>query len=557
SGPLGLPAVSGTAPLLTTSSAFTNEAGFTTPPTGTTVKGLVRVTDQQDDSAPVPVTLDESLQPAAAAPSTRYQLFRVFVAGPSTGPTCLEYAPNAPALQATQGVGFRLDIDTAATPASDPDGIAGYRVDYNNDGTWDTGLRQPDGTPGGINSDMGSATGNVTYGAYPVFAADAAGDSYSAVYRSSAPGNGINVYRSLDGGVTWPGPGNLLPLFANGAYTTQNSSWSLGVLANGLPAIAARDGGSDLTFISAVSESAGTIDWGGSTRGVEIENLGTWDGVVLCPSRTNANRAYIVAINTSNTTGPNFDQICLWLSTNAASPNPTFTLLPTIADSMNGAAGQESGLRAVVDSGDDLHLVWEVPGGGQAMYRKFIDDGSATGGAWAAPEAVIAIQLPYTGGFRDFEIAVNAANEPAICWMDEDPNARPSNNGNTIYLTKFTTGSGWTTAQQVVNTITTRENFVFWPSLFFDNAGRIHLAWRDNREQATTTYEVWGSVWNGTGTMEIIDDFEILLAPSSTMDYINAPRNAYNPVFNKAIVAMQADFVPTDGYWRYRTYSLP
>ncbi|HYE80147.1 MAG TPA: hypothetical protein VEI97_19385, partial [bacterium] len=514
--------------------------------------------------------------------------------------------------QAYQNVGYRLDLDTASTPAADPEGIAGYRVDYNNDGTWDTGVRLPDGTPapdftadpawtyttagsqtikveirdtnvppdtsvcdlavtvaagamvtldplpvpGGINWDHGSDSASaVSTSPVVLVAAPTGGDVYHAVYRAVGA-IGLNVYRSTDGGQTWPGPGNPVPLFANGLYTTSGTAYSLGLLANGLPALAIRDGGSDLTYIAAQSEAGGTINWGGTTAGVEIEPNGTWVQPVVLPHPTNANRVYIVSQNQSSTSaGPNVRMISLWLSTNGASANPTFTLLPTNADTTDGGASTEFNIRAAMDSAGNIHVAWLPNARNTMIYRRWIDDGSATGGSWAGPETVIGTAQPtgVTNPMGETMIAVNASNEPAVAWSDEDPAANPTPGSEAIYLTKYSAATGWSTPLQVSNTITSIADSASAPNITFDAVGRIHVVWQSNRA-GTSIDEIWGSVLNPTGTVELVNDFVILSAPDSTMDFSSLGRNVYSPSINKVLVNSVVSWAAPDGRSRYRLY---
>lgn len=616
SGPFAFPAVTGTAPLLITTGAVTNEDSFLAP-SGAVVKGMVRVTDAQDTTpGREPIVLDESLQPSAPLASTRYQVFRIVVNG--TGPTCMEYAPGAAALEAIEGLAFRLDLDTAVVPASDPDGIAGYRVDYTADGLWDTGFRLPDGTPApdftadpawfyaaagtetlrveirdnnippdsticeftvtvdmasgivfdqpdhaGINVNMGSQQVLANASCRTPLTAERTGNDVYQLLIQNINGPYM-VYRSLDGGLTWPGPnGNPLPNWANGNVTPTNSNFGMGILANGLPAVGVRDAGFDLAYIAAQSESAGSITWGPASNGVEIETAGSWTQVCVVPHPTNANRVYLIAQNTSTTVGPNSRQISLWLSTNGASANPTFTLLPTIADSLNAGATIEDYIKAEMDTTGAIHIAWTLGSTNQVFYRKFVDDGTANGGTWSAVEVVIGTKVGPAGSFFSSDIALNSVNEPAVTWIDEDPDARPANVGNMVMLTKFNTATGWTAQRRISQTGVAYENNIFYPDVAFDGSNRIHVVWRDTRDFypdiTNVIYEVWGSVSSADGLTTIVPDFEIFNGPNKDNDFPQMPRAVYSSGSGRIVVTSDVFDNLTaiaDGRYRYRTYQL-
>ncbi|HYE76555.1 MAG TPA: hypothetical protein VEI97_01085, partial [bacterium] len=156
SGPFTSGPLAGSAPLIETTIAVTNTDAYDPGPAVAHVAGLVRVTDTQDDNdisdPTVPRVLGEGSTaplPGVILPSTRYQAVRITVEPNAELPTCLAYSPGAPALEVFQNAPFNLDLDSASIPASHPDGIAGYRIDYNNDGTFDATSTGPGGTSAG------------------------------------------------------------------------------------------------------------------------------------------------------------------------------------------------------------------------------------------------------------------------------------------------------------------------------------------------------------------------------------------------------------------------
>ncbi|HYE77772.1 MAG TPA: hypothetical protein VEI97_07290, partial [bacterium] len=155
SGEFSAGSIGGTAPLVTASIPVLNTDGYNPGPAAADVTGLVRVTDEQDaDDATdttKPLVLGEEAPapiPGATLSSARYQTVAITVTPGGDPPSCLAYSPNSPALRVIQNTPFNLDLDAASIPASHPDGIAEYQIDYDNDGTYD-GTGFPGGTPAG------------------------------------------------------------------------------------------------------------------------------------------------------------------------------------------------------------------------------------------------------------------------------------------------------------------------------------------------------------------------------------------------------------------------
>ncbi|MEO7994420.1 MAG: hypothetical protein ABI743_08470, partial [bacterium] len=295
SGPFLGAAVSGAAPLVNSGAMITNTDLYN-PATAETIYGLIRVADSQDlDDATdttKPIGLDETLAPIASLGSTRYQVIRIPI-GPDTTtiPVPPTYAPGHWALRATAGIPYRLDLDSATTAATDPEGISQYRIDYDNNATWDATITAPDGSdlpdfvsapahvyaaagpqtiklevtdgdtpasvatgtytvtvsaPGsmtldpapaaGINSADGAATLQMVVGQAPdICQVQSNGEEYFAARRTGSSPNAWFVYRNTAPGAAWTAPGSQVPAFSGGLITYGSQHFGLGVLANGNP----------------------------------------------------------------------------------------------------------------------------------------------------------------------------------------------------------------------------------------------------------------------------------------------------------------------------------
>ncbi|MEO7994419.1 MAG: hypothetical protein ABI743_08465, partial [bacterium] len=406
--------------------------------------------------------------------------------------------------------------------------------------------------PGGINSNMANATLSVqTDTKIDIIDVDSSNDAYYMLRTSSFAPTGWYVYKSVDGGATWPTPANVIPQFANGALTYSSNAFGLATLANGLPAAAVVDGSVQLGYIAAQSETPTSINWGAVTDGVEISTAGAFGGVSVLPSPTVANRVYVLAQNQS-AVGSNPNGIVLWLSTNGASNLPTFTQVAQV--DTDGATTLEVQPTGFVDSTGDLHIAWissTAAATDEVMYRKFDDDGSATGGTWVSAPVILT-----DGAFTDADIngialQVNTANEPAVAFS----NATTVLIGD-IYLTKNNAGV-WSTPRKVNDARVNPNNFCTFVNVAFDSAGRVHMDWRDDGD-ADGVFDIYGGIMSSDGRLKTGPDFRIFDGVDTTT-FFTASRLEFMPgngAGGKMLATCLANAVVADGKARYRLYDF-
>lgn len=511
-GPFPVSAVTGAAPLLSTTASVSN-TDLLDPPTTTQALGLVRVTDQQDAHSPAPLGLNEGLQPVSSLSSTRYQVVRIPVTpGVVSGPVTITLLPEP-------AVGLNADMGGEAVSYA-------FLSDY------------------------------VTRG----LVSEGNGDLYTFFLRDEAPIAWV-LYRSTDGGATWGNRNEFATFGTPTALTAVRNGLGLGLLANGLPALAVIDTGYDLGYIAAQSESGGTVTLNPLTSGVEIDGDGSWKDPVVLPHPTNPNRVYVVAENyfiSGTPAGPNYRGISVFFSQNAASANPTFTLLPGTADSLDTGVQRDEALRGVMDAQARFHLVWinRISGNHQLFYRRFDDDGTPSGGSWAATEVVIG-----TGtSLSDPSILVTSANEPIVAMKDSDPDPTFPND-NSVRLTRFSSGTGWSPLLTVNDPPNgaLAANIILFPDMALDSAGRIHLVWRDSRENTSTpVYELWGAVLSSDGQQKLTPgDFEIIPGVDGTYEFITTiPAIEWDPVSQRMTVIGRISTANATGRVRYRQYTV-
>lgn len=516
SNPYPIAPPAGPGPVVTTAGGIIN-TNLYDPAAPESLLGLVRVTDAQHGASPVTIALDESLAPVAALDSIRYQVIRIpIVPSPSVDPVTVTLLPEP---------------------------------------------------SGGVNAEMGN--GNISFGFLSdysprIMISEGNGDMYVVVLQNTAPLD-WRIYRSTDGGATW-GPGSAIPHINGGAITPTTDGMSIGIMANGLPALAISGSTQQLGFISAVNESGFSTTWNAGTRGTVINNVGRWRDPLVLPHPTNPNRSYVISENyfiTGTPDGPNHSQLNMWLTTNALADNPTFSLLGVV-DSLDTGLVRDQGLRGVFDSLNRMHLVWNNLNTlsatiDQTFYRRFDDDGSPSGGTWAAAE----VEIGQGTAVADLSIVVNAANDPIVVWKDTDPD--PIHTGdNQVLLTKYTTGTGWSTPYRINDPPDAGlfANQILFPNLALDSAGRIHAIWRDSRASvgSPVKYAVWGTVLSGDGQTKLVPgDFEVFPVHADTQRYITyGPALEWDPVSQRmtAIARANGPMAVPSGLVRYRQYTV-
>jgi len=118
----------------------------------------------------------------------------------------------------------------------------------------------------------------------------------------------------------------------------------------------------------------------------------------------------------------------------------------------------------IVDSSDNLHLVWEddKPGNKEIYYKKSTDAGTT----WTAAK-----RLTWTAGGSVFPaICVDSSNKIHVFWNDDTPG------NNEIYYRKSTDGgTTWSSVQRLTWTAGSSEN----PTVAADSLGNLQLMWSD------------------------------------------------------------------------------
>ncbi|MCG3151160.1 MAG: hypothetical protein GEEBNDBF_00431 [bacterium] len=491
----------GTAPLITSSVSLNNEDLFN-PTTTVDVLGLLRVQDTQDQDdatdTTLPIVLNESLQPVTRLSSTRYQVVRIPV------------------------------VPTAVLGNITPDPVPGV----------------------GINADMGSTAINIGSPAQTrVIAVQGNGDVYCGVHSASP--NTIRIYRSTDDGRTWLNPAATLTSYAGGAAAPSANGFSIGVMANGLPSLAAIDTGNDLTYLACQSESGGLVNYGAVSNGVEIETAGTYRQPIVLPSRTIANTAYVLVRNTSTTLGHNPSRLTLYQTTNAFIHPAVFTQLPGPVDT-GITALPSANVAAAIDGANNLHIVWEIQGAAsvdEIYYRKWLH---GTPGSWdGAP--VLLTGAPYAdGGLTEVAISINSNNEPVVAWIDD---MNGSATQTAVFLTKFTTGDGWSLPIRISNTsgAAPGTNNPARTQLAIDTSNRIHAVWDDDR-MVNGRQEIWGALLTPSGQFKLVEDFAII--PSIAGETHTQGRVGYSNAGNRVIVAGLNSTAIATGRARYQTYAV-